>query len=57
MKESGVEEESNQDDKQHFEEQTLVLTCDIGIGAHIPNYVDDGAEWKLWKWQCKGPTL
>ena len=26
----------------HFEEQTLVLTCDKGSGVHIPNHTNDG---------------
>ena len=40
---SGAEEEQNQHNKQHFEEQNLMLTCDRGIEVHIPNYIDDGA--------------
>ena len=42
MNESGAEEESNQHDEQHFEEQTLLLTCDRGSGVHISNYTNDG---------------
>ena len=26
----------------HFEEQTLVLTCDRGNRVHIPNHTNDG---------------
>ena len=43
MNESGAKEESNQHNEHHFEEETLVLTCDRGCGVHLSDYTKDGA--------------